>query len=44
MDIVATFMVAFYDIFFKVECYFIIMMKINVTIISSNMHPKAIFN
>ena len=26
------FMVAFYNIFFKVGCYFIIMMKINVTI------------
>lgn len=31
MDIVATLMVAFYDNFFKVGCYFIIMMKINVT-------------
>ena len=32
MDIVATCRVASYDLFFKVGCYFIIMMKINVTI------------
>lgn len=31
-DFVVTYMVAFYNIFFKVGCYFIIMMKINVTI------------